>query len=78
MPAHDVLLTTAQVAERLSVSPRSVEGWRSRGGHVNLPFRRIGKQVRYLQSDVEALIAEARRESTSDPGPAPRRVRAAR
>ncbi len=49
-------LTTAQAAQFLSVSPRTLEDWRLRGGGP--PFRKYGRLVRYLRGD---LIAFAER-----------------
>jgi predicted DNA-binding transcriptional regulator AlpA len=50
------LLTPAQVVELLSVgSTRSLESWRRRG--EGPPFVRVGKQVRYRASDLQAWLA---------------------
>lgn len=50
-------LTTEQLAERLGgdISPRTVEGWRTRRGTERGPrWIRVGGQVRYRLADVEA------------------------
>jgi predicted site-specific integrase-resolvase len=48
-------LTQAEVAERLQVSPRTLEGWRFTG-RVNLPYLKFsGGAVRYRLQDVEAF-----------------------
>jgi excisionase family DNA binding protein len=50
------LLTTEQVAEILSVSPRSVIRWRNE--RFGPPFCRLGRQVRYRRGSVEKWIAD--------------------
>lgn len=50
----DSLQTEREVAERLHVSERTVGRLRERGA---LPFVRVGGQVRFQASDVEAYIA---------------------
>lgn len=52
------MLTQAQVAEMLSVSPKCVEGWRLKG--EGPAFYRIGGQVRYEIRDVRAWKRERR------------------
>ena len=48
----DSLITTAQLAARLSVSPRSIEQWVRRR---QIPFIKIGRSVRF---DYRAVIEE--------------------
>ena len=55
MPFHDdgrlVFLTTAEVAERWGMSPRTLEGWRDKG--IGPTWRRLGTQtIRYHIDDV--------------------------
>lgn len=49
------LLTQAEVAERLSVSERTLEAWRCRG--FGPAFVKLGRSVRYRPSDVERWLA---------------------
>jgi predicted DNA-binding transcriptional regulator AlpA len=49
------VLNEAQTADRLGVSPSTLRNWRHRNfGPV---FRRFGRTIRYLTSDVDAYIA---------------------
>src|SRR5262245_20906925 len=59
------LLTKAEVAARLKVSPRTVERLRARG---DLPAFQLGRRVRFKEEDVETYI-DARRlyKPQSDP-----------
>lgn len=62
------IITSAQVAERLGVSPATVRNWRRRGQGPE--YINIGpKLVAYRIEAVEAYI-EARSVMTSDPRPA--------
>lgn len=63
------LLTERQVATLLEVSVKTLQGWRLKGGGP--PFLKMGRLVRYLESDVEAFLLEKRRTSTSDSGQKP-------
>ena len=54
-PAADPLLTTAEVAELLNVSPRTVEDWRL---DRKLPAVKVGRLNRFRRSAVLALIQE--------------------
>ncbi len=63
------LLTQAEAAERLGLTPRFLEARRHRGGGP--PFVRVSARcVRYRQKDIEAWIGERIRTSTSDTGDA--------
>jgi excisionase family DNA binding protein len=53
-PPATVWLTTEQVAERLQVSRVSVWDWTKKG---LLKSYRIGNQVRYIESEVNAALA---------------------
>jgi excisionase family DNA binding protein len=48
------MLTTAQVAKRLSSKAETIAKWRRKG--YGPPFVRIGRTVRYLAVDVEEWI----------------------
>ena len=62
-----VYLRTAQVAEVLGLSPRTLEKWRLEGdGPV---FHKFGGRVVYSRDDLDAWAEGCRRRSTSDPGP---------
>ena len=54
MPADDVLLTEAEVAEMLRVSQRTVRRWRNEG--TGPPALRIGRRIRYRRSAVETWL----------------------
>ena len=56
-----------QAAEFLGVSPRTLEGWRQRGGGP--VFHKLGSRVTYEESDLLVFKSAGRRTSTSDPGP---------
>ena len=67
-PEQQKLVTTAAAADRLNISPRTLERWRIVGGGP--PFRKLGPQiVRYDVADLDAWYAGSLRKSTSDPGP---------
>ncbi len=50
------LLTTAEAAALLDVSPQTLEVWRC-SKRYPLPYTKIGRNVRYLRSAVLAFIA---------------------
>ena len=54
-PHTDPLLTTAEAAELLNVSPRTVEDWRL---DRKLPAVKVGRLNRFRRSAVLALIHE--------------------
>lgn len=57
------LLTTAEAAERLSASPRTLEHWRLRGGGP--VFRKVGsRMVRYAPADLDAFVEQGARVNT--------------
>lgn len=57
------LLTTAQAAAHLGLSPRTLEEWRLRGGGP--VFRKLGRRtVRYAQSDLADFIQVSARVNT--------------
>lgn len=62
------MLTTAQAAVVLGLSPRTLEQLRVKGGGV--PYYALGRRaVRYKRVDLTAWLDSRRRKSTSDPGP---------
>lgn len=61
----DDLLTTREAAALIHVSPRTLEGWRLRGGGP--AFLRVGKRlVRYAAGDVLTWAKRQRLFSTSE------------
>lgn len=57
------LLTNAEAAERLGVSPRTLEDWRLRGGGP--VYRKLGRRlVRYSPDDLDAFVGEGARTNT--------------
>ena len=61
------LINEHQLAAILCKSVRTIRKDRLVGRGI--PFRKIGRLVRYAMSDVEAEINASLRRSTSDPGP---------
>jgi excisionase family DNA binding protein len=53
----DNLIKKPQVCQRLAISPRNLDYKISRG---EIPHVRIGGSVRFLQSDIDSLIASNR------------------
>ena len=49
------LLDETQAAAKLTVSPGTLGVWRSTGRY-NLPFIKVGRMVRYRQSDLDAWL----------------------
>ena len=66
MNRHSVLLTTAQAAAALDLSPRTLERYRVTG--CGPRFRKVGRWVRYLPVDLERWLNSRARNSTSDDG----------
>lgn len=60
------LLTQAEVAEQLKVSPRTMEAWRVAG--FGPRFVRVGRSVRYSQEEVTRWLSGQVACSTADPG----------
>lgn len=58
------LLTQREGAAFLGVSPRTLEGWRVRGGGPR--FVRLGRAVRYRRADLEEYMHERTWRSTSE------------
>ena len=50
-----VLLSPKQVAEHFGIAVQTLADWRSTGRH-DLPFVKIGRLVRYRESDVQDFL----------------------
>jgi predicted DNA-binding transcriptional regulator AlpA len=61
-----VVLDTRAAADFLGISPRTLEGFRVRGGGPR--FVKIGGAVRYRLASLEEYLQHQERTSTSDPG----------
>jgi hypothetical protein len=60
-------LDTRGAAALLGISPRTLEKYRVCGGGPT--YRKLGARVLYAIEDLDAWVAQAIRNSTSDPGP---------
>lgn len=56
-------LTATDVALQLQISEKTLANWRCTG--AGPCFRKIGASVRYLQSDIDAWVAERKFYSTT-------------
>jgi excisionase family DNA binding protein len=59
------LLTTAEAAGRLGLSPRTLEKWRSNGNGPR--YRKLGAAVRYRVADLEAFARAGEQTGTEGP-----------
>jgi hypothetical protein len=57
------LLNETQAAERLNISPRTLQAWRVRGHGPG--FVKLGGAVRYRPTDLDAFIDGAARRNTA-------------
>lgn len=64
------LLNEAQAAKVLGVVPKCLQAWRVRGGGPT--YLKIGRLVKYSQTDLDVWLETRRRQSTSDKGQAAR------
>lgn len=62
-----VLLNTTEAASVLSISPRTLEDWRLRGGGP--PFHKLGRAVRYDPVELAAFVRRALRYDTAGAAP---------
>ena len=60
----NTLFTPAQLAEYLSLKPKTLETMRRRGDGPK--FKKLGRTVRYLGSDIREWFGEQTRESTTE------------
>lgn len=57
------LLTSGEAAQLLRLRPATLRAWRCRG--AGPPFHKVGDRVRYSRRDLDAWLANQRRESTA-------------
>ncbi len=58
------LLNETEAARFLDVQPKTLSAWRYRGtGPI---FRKVGRLVKYLQTDLEEYLSKQARQSTSE------------
>jgi predicted DNA-binding transcriptional regulator AlpA len=55
---------TKGAADKIGVKPATLEAWRCRGGGPR--FAKIGRAVRYYDSDLDEFIEARKRTSTSE------------
>lgn len=55
------LLSAAEAAAFLGLAPHTLAIWRS-SKRYNLPYFRVGRSIRYCESDLEAFLAARRSE----------------
>lgn len=58
------LLSTAQAASYLGVTPHTLEVWRC-VGRYGLPFIKIGRLVRYRKTDLDAFLTSQTRNGSN-------------
>jgi predicted DNA-binding transcriptional regulator AlpA len=63
-PAND-LITAHEVSEMTGLAVQTLSVWRLHGRY-RLPYKKIGRLIRYSRRDVEAWIESRTRLSTSD------------
>ena len=52
----DALLTTKEAAQYLNITTKTLESWRQSDSYLR--YTKIGKSVRYLQSDLRKFVAD--------------------
>ena len=60
--AGNELLDEKQTAVKLDVAPGTLSVWRSTGRYA-LPFVKVGRKVRYRESDLNQWLAQRTREN---------------
>lgn len=63
MQNHTILLNEGQTAELLNVTTKCLQAWWVRGGGPT--YLKIGRLVKYSQTDLDAFLAGCRRENTT-------------
>ena len=64
----DEFLTVADIAEILKLNPQTVRNWIDQG---SLPALHVGRRVRVLRSDFDALLERGRTGGPAPSGPSP-------
>lgn len=59
MATPQKLLTRCEAAERLNLSPKTLDNWRSTQAAA-LPYVKLGGRIRYLESDIQRFIDRSR------------------
>ena len=54
----DILLSTKEIAKYLGLDPKSLANSRYTGTGVKIPYIKLGKVVRYKQSEVDKYLEE--------------------
>jgi hypothetical protein len=54
--ARRVMMTEGQAAEWLTIKKKTLQAWRVRGGGPK--FVKLGRCVRYIESDLEEFVSE--------------------
>jgi len=62
--AQPTLLTETEAAGLLRLSPRTLQGFRVRGGGP--PFVKLGQRVLYRVADLDSYVEAQQRRSTSE------------
>lgn len=63
MSNHTILLNESHAAELLGVTSKCLQAWRVRGGGPI--YLKIGRLVKYSQTDLDTFLEKCRRKSTS-------------
>jgi predicted site-specific integrase-resolvase len=63
MPDSLTLYPELQTAEKLGVSPRTLQRWRVEGRGP--AYRKLGTRIAYAERDLQEYIESCRRQSTS-------------
>jgi excisionase family DNA binding protein len=61
----DPLLTIPEAAAYLSIRPQTLNNWRTTG-RFNIPAVKVGRLVRFKQSDLDSFIARRTEASEAD------------
>ena len=62
--SNELLLNERQAAKSLTVGEKCLQAWRTRGGGP--AYIKIGRLIRYRQTDLDNWIEQRKRTSTSD------------
>jgi excisionase family DNA binding protein len=60
-----ILLSTEEAAEYIGVQPQTLALWRSTGRY-RIPYLKIGRLVRYRQSDLDVWLSSREATHTSE------------